>query len=382
MWKSIPEFNTYEASDEGFIRNVKTGRILKNSVKSGKVKGNPCVSLVSESKTHVFEVRFVIVCTFLGLDILAKPKPKVRNIDGDANNCALSNLEVIKADDLEGEEWRAVRGFEGIYEVSNNGRVKRLAHVDRYVRKDTGKETERHVSEKLIKVSDKDEYYEINLRYKDKSEYRTVHRMVAEAFVDNPNNLPVINHKNGDKHDNRAENLEWTTHQENIQHALKTGLKGSQVGIDRTQKKVRCIETNEMFDSIRAASEHFNIPESYLGDRVKDGKTCHGYHFECFVTDRRIKCLDTGEIFTDAAEVSRKMGLSSVLYAIARRTCIDGWTFCYVRDNVDEESYLQEARAKYSKWPRANKRWEKSVEPRLSAFQKAILNKSNIKGGT
>ena len=102
-----------------------------------------------------------------------------------------------------GEEWRDIAGFNGIYQVSNFGRVRSL----NYNR--TGKT-------KLMAINkDRGEYCRVLLYTKEKNYNKTVHRLVAQAFIPNPNNLPCVNHKNEIKTDNRVENLEWCTKQYN-----------------------------------------------------------------------------------------------------------------------------------------------------------------------
>lgn len=92
------------------------------------------------------------------------------------------------------EIWKDAVGYEGLYKVSNLGRVLDV---------ESGK------IRKL--VHDKDGYLQLGLMKNGKRFYPKVHRLVAEAFVDNPNSLPIVNHKNEDKSDNRPENLEWCT---------------------------------------------------------------------------------------------------------------------------------------------------------------------------
>ena len=67
-------------------------------------------------------------------------------------------------------------------------------------------------------------YYAVMLWLGNKSKCAKVHRLVAEAFIPNPDNLPCINHKDGNKLNNQVTNLEWCTYQENMQHAVRTGL--------------------------------------------------------------------------------------------------------------------------------------------------------------
>ena len=101
-----------------------------------------------------------------------------------------------------------------------------------------------------------------------------VHRMVAETWLDNPNNYRDVNHINGVKDDNRVENLEWVTHSQNLSHAYRTGLHSK-------ANPIRIVETDEVFDSIRECARQIgcapsNISECLAGRQL----TCHGYHFE------------------------------------------------------------------------------------------------------
>lgn len=106
------------------------------------------------------------------------------------------------------EEWRPVKGYEGLYEVSNMGRIKSLHYGEERV---------------LKEVDDSHGYKFVNLS-KQARKTKLVHRLVAEAFIPNPMNLPVVNHLDGDKHNNCISNLEWCTSKENTNHAIKSGL--------------------------------------------------------------------------------------------------------------------------------------------------------------
>ena len=121
------------------------------------------------------------------------------------------------------EIWKDVIGFEGAYQVSNFGNAK---SVDRKVKHNFGGLALK--KGKLLKlIPDKDGYLRVNLKRQQKTNNRIVHRLVASAFIDNPENKPQVNHKNGIKNDNRVENIEWCTTFENRQHAYDTGLQNS-----------------------------------------------------------------------------------------------------------------------------------------------------------
>ena len=117
-------------------------------------------------------------------------------------------------EDLDGESWKWIRGYEGIYKISNYGRIKS------FPRNGTIKKV------KILRPGfNKFGYLIITLSKNDKCKYFRIHRLVAEAFIQNPENKPEVNHKDGNKFNNYYENLEWTTSTENQKHAYNTGLR-------------------------------------------------------------------------------------------------------------------------------------------------------------
>ena len=110
------------------------------------------------------------------------------------------------------EEWRPIVGYEGLYEVSNLGRVRSL---DRYVK--CGYEAYRLQKGKVLSpTKDTNGYLKVVLNCNGKHKSINVHRLVTEAFLPNPDNLPEVNHKDEDKTNNRVENLEWCTRKYNV----------------------------------------------------------------------------------------------------------------------------------------------------------------------
>ena len=120
--------------------------------------------------------------------------------------------------------WKAVENYEGYYEVSDSGEVR---SVDRYVSNKRGKHTGmvRHLKGSIMKQSLVDGYPVVNLRKNNTANVIHVHILVAKAFIPNKYELPVVNHKDGDKQNNHVSNLEWVTYADNNIHALKTGLR-------------------------------------------------------------------------------------------------------------------------------------------------------------
>ena len=97
------------------------------------------------------------------------------------------------------EEWRPIEGYEGLYEVSSYGRVRSL---DRFYYR-------LHKGKVLSPTKDRYGYLTVTLNYNGKSKTIKIHRLVAQAFLPNPDNLPQVNHKNEVKSDNCVDNLEW-----------------------------------------------------------------------------------------------------------------------------------------------------------------------------
>ena len=133
---------------------------------------------------------------------------------------------------MNNEVWKPIKGYENKYEVSNLGRIKSLKRI---IKADFHFGNTRTYKERILKVGNVRGYQQVNL-LDGNSKHKYVHRLVAEAFLDNPNNYPVINHINGDKTDNRVENLEWCTQKENINHAWKTGLVDKEKKIENMRR--------------------------------------------------------------------------------------------------------------------------------------------------
>lgn len=118
------------------------------------------------------------------------------------------------------EIWIPCKGFESQYEVSNLGRVRRKKTITIYKNGVVAK-----FSQTILKpqVNHKG-YYKVYLSIKSKKYTRYLHRLIAQSFIDNPENKLTVNHKDCDKKNNRINNLEWLTNKENMQHAFKNDL--------------------------------------------------------------------------------------------------------------------------------------------------------------
>lgn len=122
--------------------------------------------------------------------------------------------------------WRQIEGYEGYYEVSDEGSVR---SVDRFITDSNG--NTRFLRGSIMKLSEATRrdntngYLVVNLHKNHKSSVIPVHVLVASAFIPNEQNKPTVNHKDGNKHNNRVSNLEWSSYSENNTHAIETGLR-------------------------------------------------------------------------------------------------------------------------------------------------------------
>lgn len=187
------------------------------------------------------------------------------------------------------EIWKDIPNFENIYQISNYGQVKALEKTVW-----TGKYF-KHYPEKILKPTvDKDGYLCITLHNAGKIKGYRIHRLVAEAFIPNPENKPQVNHINGNKQKNTVTNLEWVSSKENIQHAYKinlmnqTGKNNAMFGkygkdnpnsIPVYQIDTKSKQIIKEWDSITNAAKFLNIKcGGHIGDVCKGKrKSAYGY---------------------------------------------------------------------------------------------------------
>lgn len=169
------------------------------------------------------------------------------------------------------EIWKDIQGYEGLYQVSNLGRIKSIPHLIK-ANKDGGK----RITEGKILSQNKGwhNYMWVALCKEGKTKTFSVHRLVAIAFIKNLNNYPAVNHKDGNKSNNNESNLEWVSNSENQLHASKNGL------FKRT-KRVKCIETGIIYFSSGEAQRQLQINGRTIRNVCSGvGETAGGFHWE------------------------------------------------------------------------------------------------------
>lgn len=157
---------------------------------------------------------------------------------------------------MEEEIWKAIPGFEGLYEASTLGRIKTLQKSWNVGR--GGVITRRE--KVLTPIFDKDGYCKVSLYKNNRKKQKSVHRLVAQAFIPNLDNKPHVNHKDGDKTNNRADNLEWVTPAENVHHSIDTGLRKMKMLIDTN--------TGVTYSSVKEASDVLGININTLKSKL------------------------------------------------------------------------------------------------------------------
>lgn len=131
------------------------------------------------------------------------------------------------------EIWKDIQGYEGFYQISNLGNVKSLERVV-----DKGNGILQHRKERIMnKRESVDGYYIAKLNVNKKSTSIAIHILVARHFIDNPNNYPEVNHKDCNRKNNQVDNLEWCTHQQNVEHSKQLGHYKTKSGCDNPNYK-------------------------------------------------------------------------------------------------------------------------------------------------
>lgn len=192
-----------------------------------------------------------------------------------------NNIDLVKSIfiQISSEEWRDISGYVGLYQVSNLGRVKSL---DREVPGKSNSVVNK--KGKILTPQYSRRYWRVSLKGKFKAKNYTVSRLVAAAFIPNPESKPQVNHKSGNRNDNSVFNLEWVTLSENRRHAINVlgHTSCTKAANESCRKPVLCIEANVVFESSRAADRYMlNNPKSMstIVSHACLGLRSHAYNY-------------------------------------------------------------------------------------------------------
>lgn len=163
--------------------------------------------------------------------------------------------------------WKDVPSYEGYYQVSSCGLIKSIERIVKYRENHSGLRKERILKANVMKHG----YVHVVLCIDKEKKTLKAHRLVALAFIPNPENKPCVNHINGIKTDNRVENLEWCTYAENTQHAYKnklhSGIKGEKSHLSKLKTddimKIRLLYS-EGLHSQNELGKIFNVSQSQI----------------------------------------------------------------------------------------------------------------------
>lgn len=180
------------------------------------------------------------------------------------------------------ENWKDIKGYEGFYQISDLGRVRSLER-DVYYSNGAVHRTKEKI---LVQSLDGGGYPLVHLYKNRKSKTMNVHRLVAEAFIPNPENKPMINHRDEVKTNNVVENLEWCTSTYNANYGTKIermlqNRKSYKLGNHPQAKPVFCVELNKKFDCIARAGKELGVNINCIVSACKGKqKTAGGFHWK------------------------------------------------------------------------------------------------------
>ena len=262
------------------------------------------------------------------------------------------------------EKWVRIPGYENFYLISSIGRIRSLP---RNIIAKNGRSMS--FPERIMKQSlDEDGYLNITLtdEYSRTKQYR-VSRLVAMTFIPNPDNLPIVNHLDGNKQNNGVDNLEWCTVRRNTYHAYETCLNKTNVPVP-----VTCLDNMMTFESYSEAARYVGCDTTNIIESIKMQSCCKNRLCFCKTSEipediekylffartkydnnkgayrSEIKCLDSGEVYKSIADCARQIDGKAgyLLECISKRRLYKGK--CYVR--TEDVIEYQWDETEYCRW--------------------------------
>lgn len=268
-WRAIPSYEgLYEISKSGMVRSLSHTTIRNDGYSSTvpsrvvKLQSGGCISLRKLNNSKDYSIFYLLAVSFL-VDVEYEFMWYAK--DGNLSNINLCNVGIYTGfDDIEEEVWRPVIGHESSYSVSNFGRICRNAYTK------TWPIGNRNYPRTLLNPSLEQGYLRATFCEDGivSIQRSKVHQIVADAFIPNPYNKPYVNHIDGNKTNNRVDNLEWVTASENTRHAYDTNL----MTHTPSTKPVVCIEDKLAFYSIHQAATYYGVDDSTVSSRLITSK--------------------------------------------------------------------------------------------------------------
>lgn len=171
------------------------------------------------------------------------------------------------------EIWKDIKDYEGLYQVSNAGKVKSLSHYTRNSVNGGKRLTKGRI---LSSYKMPNGYLQVQLSRNETREKKYIHRLVAEMFLDNKENFSDVNHIDGNKDNNSVDNLEWCSHKDNQIHMVKSRL-------TKKAQPVICLETGITYSSLSEAERETTISRKSIIKSCKNGKQYGGCHWRLVV---------------------------------------------------------------------------------------------------
>jgi len=279
-WYDIPEYEgMYQINKNGEVKSI------RRKIKTSKGHYQTCggnilapyygsIELCKDHKRYRYKVCELVAQAFMPDYVPGMP---IYHINGTSDK--LSNLSLTVPKNDNNGEWKDIPGYEGYYQASIYGKIRSVYRMVEF--RISGRVQQSYMKGRILAENiRKDNYVEVILSVNGISKNLSVHRLVAQTFLPNPENKPQVNHIDGNTQNNNINNLEWATPSENMTHAKDTGLwdpkKCGEISRKLTGIKVRSITDNILFDSLKSAGKYNgmdaeSVKESAIVHRPRKG---------------------------------------------------------------------------------------------------------------